>query len=86
LSSELARPEFHLETKPELDAPVTELADGARHIGISVLVDANGIPVGESEEFRDSVRVEEVIDVYLSAHSPRLLQYSDPSGSCIRLQ
>ena len=49
-------------------------------------IHADGVAVREAEELRDSVRIEELVDVYLSAHTIRLLQYSDPSEASIRLQ
>lgn len=51
-----------------------------------MLVDADSVAVGEAEEVCNSVRVEEIVDINLSAHVVRLLQYSDPSEPRARLQ
>lgn len=51
-----------------------------------MLVDAHRVAVGETEDFRNSVRVEEIVDIYPLPHVVRLLQYSDPSEASNRLQ
>jgi hypothetical protein len=83
---ELSCPSFYLRSQPELDATIAKLPNRTRHIAIPMLIDADGVAVGEAEEFRDAVRVKEVIYVYLPAHRVRLLQYSDPSEPRDRLQ
>src|SRR5690242_9029235 len=79
LGGQLCCPPFDLGAKPKLDAPIAELAHRTRHIVVPVLVDADGVPVGKTEELGNAVCVEEIVDVHLSAHEIRLLQYSDLS-------
>ena len=86
LRRELGSPPLDLRSQPELYAPVAELVHRARHVLISVLVDADRVAVSESQDLRNPIRVKEIVDVDLTAHGPRLLQYSDPSEPSDRLQ
>lgn len=87
LSGQLCGPLLDLGPKPELDAPITELAHRTRHVVVSVLIHADGVAVGEAEEFRDPVRVKEIVDIYLSTHGTAdYCSNSDPSEQPDRLQ
>jgi hypothetical protein len=86
LCSQARRPLLNLGPDPKLGTTVAELPDRPRHVLVSVLVDADGVAVREAEQFCDPVCVKEIVDVYLSTHASRLLQYSDPSELMSRLQ
>ena len=74
-----------LSTEPKLDSPVTEIEDRARHVLVPVLVHADRVAVSEPEQPGDAVGVNQVVEIYLSSHRPRLLSYSDPSDWRSRL-
>ncbi len=63
----LFRPALELGSQPELDA-VAELDHGSWHVGIPMLVDADGVPVREPEQIGHSMGVNQVVDVDLPAH------------------
>lgn len=66
---DLGSPAFDLCAEPELRAPVTKLSDRARHIRISMLVDADGVAMGKAEQFCDTVGVKQVVYIYLASHA-----------------
>ena len=70
---------FDVRAEPELRSAVTEIAYGAGHVGIAMLVDAHGVAVGEAEQFGDSVGVQQVIRIDCSTHARRLLLEADLS-------
>jgi hypothetical protein len=72
------RPVLDFGTKPKLRAPVAKLADGPRHIGVPALVDTHRVAVGQTQELRYAVCVEEIVDVYFATH---LLQITVVVGS-----
>lgn len=51
-----------------------------------MLVDADGISVGESKQVGDTVGIKKVIDVNATAHISRLLSYADTSDPCARIR
>ena len=61
-------PLLYLRLQPELDATVPEIQDRPRHVGVPVLIHADRVAVGESEDLGHAVGVEEVIEVYVSTH------------------
>ena len=68
MSVDLACPLLDLRAKPELHPAVPEFPQRTRHVRVPVLIHADGVAVGESEEFRNAVRVEKIVDIDLSAH------------------
>jgi len=68
LGGDLGSPSFDLWPKPELHTAVAELANGARHVRVAMLIHAHRVAVGEAEKLGDTVRVEEIVNVYLATH------------------
>jgi hypothetical protein len=66
------RPTLDFVLQPKLGSPITELSHGSGHVRIAVLVDAYGVAVCQTEEFGDSVRVKEIVDVHFSAHAVQI--------------
>lgn len=82
----LGGPLLYLCTEPQLRAAVAEVAHRSRHVGVSVLVDADRIAMSDAEEFGNTVRIQKIVNVHLLSHNMRLLQESDPSEQWARLQ
>ena len=47
-------------TEPELDATLAEVDDGLRHVAVAALVLKDSVPMGEADDVRNALRVEEV--------------------------
>jgi len=80
-SGDLACPPLDLRAKPELYPTIAEFPHRTRHVRIPVLVNADGVAVGKTEEFGNPVCVEKIVDVNRSTHESKItavLGLSDP--------
>jgi hypothetical protein len=68
LRDDLRVPAFDLWAKPELRAAATEVDDRARHVRVLPLVLADGVAVSETEQPRNLLRVDQVVDVDFATH------------------
>lgn len=68
----LSCPHFDLGTQPELDAAASEVQDRPWHVGVSMLIHADCVAVRESKQLGHAVRVEKVVEVYMSAHDTQI--------------
>ena len=62
-------PPLYLRLQPELDATIPEIQDRPRHVGVPVLIHADRVAVGESKDLGHAVRVEKVVEIYVSTHA-----------------
>ena len=53
-------PAFDLGPKPELQSAFAEVDNRARHVGVTTLVLADGVAVGQAQEVRNGLGVEKV--------------------------
>jgi hypothetical protein len=65
-------PPLDFRLQPELDATIPEIQDWPRHVGVPVLIDADRVAVGESENLGHAVRIEKVVEVYAPAHATQI--------------
>ena len=70
--SAFACPGFDLGSDPELASTRSHVHDRSRHIGVSLLVHAHGVPMRDSKHQRDRLGVDQVSGVDASAHRSRL--------------
>lgn len=66
-------------SKPELAATLTQVDDGARHARVATLVGGDGVPLGQSEELRYPLGVDDVRCVDDPAHPESLQRLAWPS-------
>ena len=64
----LGSPSFNLRPKPKPRSASAEIDYRTRHVRIAGLVLADTVPVGESEDLRDRVSVDEVFDCNTAGH------------------
>jgi hypothetical protein len=65
----LGCPAFNVRPEPDLDAAVAEVEDRPWHVQVPVLVDADGVAVGEAQELSYAVGVDEIVDVDSLTHA-----------------
>jgi hypothetical protein len=68
----LERPSLNFRPEPELDSSFAEIENGSRHVGISMLVDAHGVSMGQPKHVGNSLRVDQLFDRNLLGHGNRL--------------
>jgi hypothetical protein len=59
-------------SKPELASTLTKVDHGTGHSGVSALVARHGVPLGQSEELRHALRVDDVLCVDEPPHAESL--------------
>ena len=73
-------PMLDLWSGPQANAALTELDDRPGHIGIAVQIRCDAVPVRQSQQARDAVCIDEVINVDPPAHLQSLHMLTDPPG------
>jgi len=68
----ISDPVLDLGTQPELHTALTKVDHRARHIRVTVLVDAHGVVTRHAKDFGDAVSVKKVIDDDGPRHAPEI--------------
>ena len=69
---ELRCPTLDLWAQPEFHPAIPEIHDGARHVFIPALVQADAVAVRQGEQVRNGLGIEEVFGGDAGRHMPRL--------------
>lgn len=64
----LLRPRGDLGLEPELHAPLAKVYNGPWHIGMPMLVHADGVRMAQPERSCDTTRVEQLVNIHLPTH------------------
>lgn len=75
-------PSLDLGSKPEARSTTAEIEDWTRHVGVPVHVLAHGVPVSESEDSSDVVRVDQITDEHAAGHETSLHLAADVAYTC----
>src|SRR5206468_12468341 len=67
-----AGPPFDARPRPELSPPLPEVQDGTRHVGISALIKADAVAMGEAQDLGDDLSVDQVLGSDLRCHPDRV--------------
>jgi hypothetical protein len=68
MGSLAGRPPLDVGTQPELDAALTQIDYWLGHIVVPLLVLADGIPVRQAEDVRNTLRVEQILGCNSRCH------------------
>src|ERR687898_3047559 len=81
-SSGFAGPRLDVGAQPESTGPALE--DRCREVGISAAVDADDIARCEAEQFRDVTSVDQIVEVYVSAHIATVVAEVQPAAILLK--
>jgi hypothetical protein len=75
-------PSLDLRSQPEARPATAKIKDWARHVRISVHVEAHGVPVSEAENPSDVVRIDQIVENYATGHRSSLHLLANREYTC----
>lgn len=78
-------PRLDLRAEPEHASTLTQVDDGAWHVGIPALVQADIPRLRQPEDLSDAARVDEVVGVHEWRHEASVFPFPDPTDPVRRM-